>query len=144
MRCLQPPLDAVPEGDWFCPQCELQMASRGGAEAGDKALLLLSSPAGSEEVVVLEGRDCARTPSPRAEAPPAASAKVARKAKRAPPKRIGRPYGSSNKVKGRREGEWHQGKYELQPGVSMVCLAAVDKETGYAQRGVHPSPARER
>ena len=106
--------------------------------------LLLSSPAGSEEVVVLEGRDCARTPSPRAEAPPAASAKVARKPKRAPPKRIGRPYGSSNKAKGRTEGEWHQGKYELQPGVSMVCLAAVDKETGHAQRGVHPSPARER
>jgi hypothetical protein len=49
-----------------------------------------------DEVVVLEGRDCARTPSPRAEARPAASAKVARKAKCAPPKRIGRPYGSSN------------------------------------------------
>ena len=93
-----------------------------------------------DAVVVLEGRDCARTPSPRAEARPAASAKVARKAKCAPPKRIGRPYGSSNKVKGRREGQWHQGKYELQPGVSMVCLAAVDKETGHAQRGVHPSP----
>ena len=55
----------------------------------------------------------------------------------------GRPYGSTNKVNGRKvlfgkqdKGQWHQGKYELQPGVSMVCLAAVDKETGHAQRGV--------
>ena len=63
----------------------------------------------------------------------------------------GRPYGSTNKVNGRKvlfgkqdKGQWHQGKYELQPGVSMVCLAAVDKETGHAQRGMHPSPARER
>jgi len=22
LRCLRPPLDAVPEGEWFCPNCE--------------------------------------------------------------------------------------------------------------------------
>ena len=61
-----------------------------------------------------------------------------------PARRPGRPYGSMSKVNGRKvlfgkqdKGQWHQGKYELQPGVSMVCLAAVDKETGHAQRGVH-------
>ena len=68
-------------------------------------------------------------------------------AKQALPRPPGRPYGSTNKVNGRKvlfgkqnKGQWHLGKYELQPGVSMVCLAAVDKETGHAQRGVHPSP----
>ena len=64
-------------------------------------------------------------------------------AKQALPRPPGRPYGSTNKVNGRKvlfgkqnKGQWHLGKYELQPGVSMVCLAAVDKETGHAQRGV--------
>ena len=65
-------------------------------------------------------------------------------AKQVLPRRPGRPYGSTNKLNGRKvlfgkqnKGQWHLGKYELQPGVSMVCLAAVDKETGHAQRGVH-------
>lgn len=22
MKCLDPPLDAVPDGEWFCPDCE--------------------------------------------------------------------------------------------------------------------------
>lgn len=22
MKCLSPPLDAVPDGEWFCPDCE--------------------------------------------------------------------------------------------------------------------------
>ena len=60
----------------------------------------------------------------------------------------GRPYGSTNKVKGRKvlfgkqnKGQWHQGKLELEPDVSMVCLAAIDKETGHAERGVLPLPS---
>jgi len=31
MRCLQPPLEAVPEGDWFCPRCARDVAWRAGA-----------------------------------------------------------------------------------------------------------------
>jgi len=140
MRCLQPPLEAVPPGDWFCTQCEPQMAGCGGAEAGEEPLLLLKGPAHSEEAEAAEGQDCARTPPPRAEARPVASAKAARKAKSEPSKPVGRPYGSNTKANGRKEGQWYQGKYELQPDVSMVCLAAVDKETGHAERGVLPSP----
>ena len=140
LRCLQPPLDAVPPGDWFCALCEPQMASRDDAEVGDEPLLLLKGPAHSEEAEEEEGEDCARTPPPREEVRPVASAKAARKAKSAPSKPVGRPYGSNNKVKGRKEGQWYQGKYELQPDVSMVCLAAIDKETGHAERGELPSP----
>ncbi|TFK48358.1 RCC1/BLIP-II [Heliocybe sulcata] len=28
LKCLEPPLDAVPEGEWFCPQCEAEAAAR--------------------------------------------------------------------------------------------------------------------
>ena len=104
----------------------------------DELLLLLKGPAHSEEEEE-GGQDRARTPPPRAEAPPVASAKAARKAKSEPAKPVGRRYGSSNK--GRTDGQWYQSKYELEPGVSMVCLAAIDKETGHAVRGVLPSPA---
>ena len=27
LRCLDPPLDDVPEGDWFCPNCEDKQAA---------------------------------------------------------------------------------------------------------------------
>jgi len=63
------------------------------------------------------------------------------------PRPPGRPYGSTNKVKGRKvlfgkqnKRQWHQGEFELEPDVSMVCLAAIDKETGHAERGELPSP----
>ena len=63
------------------------------------------------------------------------------------PRPPGRPYGSTNKVKGRKvlfgkqnKRQWHQGEFELEPDVSMVCLAAVDKETGYAERGGYTLP----
>ena len=46
MRCLQPPLEAVPPGDWFCTQC----AARGGMSA---CLASVSMPAGWEEVPIL-------------------------------------------------------------------------------------------
>ena len=46
MRCLQPPLEAVPPGDWFCAQC----AARGGMSA---CLASVSMPAGWEEVPIL-------------------------------------------------------------------------------------------
>jgi hypothetical protein len=63
------------------------------------------------------------------------------------PRPPGRPYGSTSKGKGRKvlfgkqnQGQWHQGEFELEPDVSMVCLAAVDKETGYAERGGYTLP----
>ena len=63
------------------------------------------------------------------------------------PRPPGRPYGSTSKGKGRKvlfgkqnQGQWHQGECELEPDVSMVCLAAVDKETGYAERGGYTLP----
>ena len=39
MRCLQPPLDAVPEGDWFCPACAsaARTAAAGTTAAGTGA-----------------------------------------------------------------------------------------------------------
>ena len=63
----------------------------------------------------------------------------------------GRPPGSKNKPhvgppktrKGRsHDDDWYQGKFALQPNVSMVCLAAVDKRTGYASRGAPEYPRR--
>ena len=64
------------------------------------------------------------------------------------PRPPGRPYGSTNKVKGRKvlfgkqnKRQWHQGEFELEPDVSMVCLAAIDKETGHAERGELPLPS---
>ena len=54
------------------------------------------------------------------------------------PKPVGRPYGSNNKAARKaQEGQWGQGKYSLQTNVSMVCLAAIDKRTGHAERGVY-------
>ena len=56
----------------------------------------------------------------------------------------GRPPGSKNKPhagppktrKGRsHDDDWYQGKFSLQPNISMVCLAAIDKATGHASRG---------
>jgi hypothetical protein len=46
MSCLQPPLEAVPSGDWFCARC----AARGGMSA---CLASVSMPAGWEEVPIL-------------------------------------------------------------------------------------------
>ena len=47
MRCLQPPLEAVPEGDWFCAQCA---AARGGSPACAAGVRM---PAGWEAVPLL-------------------------------------------------------------------------------------------
>ena len=47
MRCLQPPLEAVPEGDWFCAQCA---AARGGSPACAAGVRM---PAGWESVPLL-------------------------------------------------------------------------------------------
>ena len=47
LRCLQPPLEAVPEGDWFCAQCA---AARGGSPACAAGVRM---PAGWESVPLL-------------------------------------------------------------------------------------------
>ena len=47
MRCLQPPLEAVPPGDWFCAQCA---AARGGSPACAAGVIM---PAGWEAVPLL-------------------------------------------------------------------------------------------
>ena len=120
-------------------ELEVEVEVEEEEEDDDELLLLLKGPAHSEEEEEEGGQERARTPPPRAEAPPVASAKAARNAKSKTAKPVGRRYGSSNK--GRKDGQWYQSKYELEPGVSMVCLAAIDKETGHAVRGVLPSPA---
>ena len=61
----------------------------------------------------------------------------------------GRPPGSKNKPrvgppktrKGRsHDDDWYQSKFALQADVAMVCLAAVDKRTGFASRGATRPP----
>lgn len=43
MKCLQPPLDSPPEGDWFCPDCIKDKEETQGRQLHENAFGLLSS-----------------------------------------------------------------------------------------------------
>ena len=60
MRCLQPPLEAVPEGDWFCPRCAAAIGQAYDSSRG-------AGPAAAPRP---EARG---TPSPQPETRPAAA-----------------------------------------------------------------------
>ena len=71
MRCLQPPLDAVPEGDWFCPRCAARQglaalpadeeAVEDGVEVEDEADEIEAEMDDVEEV---DGADARRSTPP--------------------------------------------------------------------------------
>ena len=57
--CLQPQLDAVPSGDWFCPACTLAKNQGGPPGANGKELLVASHPRAESLRSYLFGALCA-------------------------------------------------------------------------------------
>lgn len=54
LKCLDPPLDMVPDGEWFCPECEkppVVKLAKGGAKKGPKAK---AQPADEDEEPALK------------------------------------------------------------------------------------------
>jgi uncharacterized Zn finger protein (UPF0148 family) len=48
LKCLKPPLSAVPDGEWFCPQCDIDLASA-GLGASKKGKKKSKAPVAEEE-----------------------------------------------------------------------------------------------